>query len=148
GTLGRAAAGLAVLERDAAPRGVDPAWLDELTTAHLRPRPRVDEGRWLAEAGGVTAMMDLSDGLATELGRLLAEGGAGARVNVEWLPMAAATRAVADTLDIDPIDWVTGGGEDYELLVVCEPAAFERLRDGLARATATPLTAVGDVVAG
>ena len=62
--------------------------------------------------------------------------------------MAAATRAVADTLDIDPIDWVTGGGEDYELLVVCEPAAFERLRDGLARATATPLTAVGDVVAG
>jgi thiamine-monophosphate kinase len=108
----------------------------------------VDEGRWLAGAGGVTAMMDLSDGLATDLGRLLAESHAGARVDVERLPIAEATRAVADALDADPIDWGTGGGEDYELLVVCEPAAFERLRDGLNAATGATLTAVGEVVAG
>ncbi len=148
GTLGRSAAGLAVLEREAAPLGVDAALLDDVTGAHLRPRPRVEEGRWLAEAGGVTAMMDLSDGLATDLGRLVAESHAGARVDVERLPIAAATRTVADALDVDPVDWATGGGEDYELLVICEPTAFERLRDGLAAATGTPLTAVGEVVAG
>jgi len=148
GTLGRSAAGLAVLEREAAPRGVEAALLDEVTGAHLRPHARVDEGRWLAGAEGVTAMMDLSDGLATDLGRLVAESGAGARVDVERLPIAEATRAVADALDVDPVDWATGGGEDYELLVVCDPAAFAQLRDGLADATGTPLTAVGEVVAG
>jgi thiamine-monophosphate kinase len=148
GTLGRSAAGLAVLERDTAPGGVDSAALDEVTGAHLRPRARVTEGAWLAGAGGVTAMMDLSDGLATDLGRLVAESGVGAHVDVERLPIAAATRAVAEALDADPVDWATGGGEDYELLVVCEAAAFERLRDGLAGATGTALTAVGEVVAG
>ena len=147
-TLGRAAAGLAVLERETAPRGVDSALLDDVTGAHLRPRARVDEGRWLADAGGVTAMMDLSDGLATDLGRLVAESGVGAHVDVERLPIAAATRAVADALDVDPVDWATGGGEDYELLVVCDPVLFARLRDGLADATGTALTAVGEIMAG
>ena len=92
--------------------------------------------------------MDLSDGLATDLGRLLAESGAGARVDVERLPIAAATRVVAEALDADPVDWATGGGEDYELLVVCEPTALARLRDGLPAATGTMLTAVGEIVAG
>jgi thiamine-monophosphate kinase len=148
GTLGRAAAGLAVLERETAPRGVETALLDEVTAAHLRPRPRVDEGRWLAAAGGVTAMMDLSDGLATDLGRLIAESGAGARVDLQRLPVADATRVVADALDRDSLDWATGGGEDYELLVVCEAAALERLRAGLEDATQTTLSAIGEIVAG
>ena len=148
GTLGRAAAGLAVLERKTAPRGVEAALLDEVTTAHLRPCPRVAEGRWLAGAGGVTAMMDLSDGLATDLGRLIVESGAGARVDLERLPVADATRVVADAHDIDTLDGATGGGEDYELLVVCEGPAFERLCAGLEDATGTTLTAIGEIVAG
>src|ERR1051325_3928395 len=48
GTPGRSAAGLAILERAAAPRELDPDTLAELAAAHLRPRPRVAEGRWLA----------------------------------------------------------------------------------------------------
>ena len=148
GTLGRAAAGLAVLERDTAPPGIEPALLAEVTAAHLRPRPRVSEGRWLAEAGDVTAMMDLSDGLATDLARLIGESGAGARVNVERLPVADATRMVAEALEVDAAAWATGGGEDYELLVVCKPTALARLREGLAETTSTVLTAVGEIVAG
>ena len=148
GTLGQAAAGLAILERETAPRGVDAAPLDEVTAAHLRPRPRVEEGHWLAGAGGVTAMMDLSDGLATDLARLITESGVGARVAVEQLPIAEATRRVAEALDVDPVDWATGGGEDYELLVACEPAALERLREGLRRATGTMLTAIGEIAVG
>jgi len=148
GTLGRSAAGLALLERDTAPSGVDAACLADVTGAHLRPRARVDEGRWLASAGGVTAMMDLSDGLATDLGRLASESGVGARVDVDAIPIGEATRAVAAALDTDPVDWATGGGEDYELLVVCEREAFPRLRDGLGKATGTTLTAVGELLAG
>ena len=148
GTLGRAGAGLAVLERHQAPSGVPPADLAEVTDAHLRPRPRVAEGRWLADAGSVTAMMDLSDGLATDLPRLLVESGAAARIDLARLPIAPAVRAVEAAIHHDPIAWATGGGEDYELLVTCERAAFERLRAGLATATGTALTAVGEIGGG
>jgi thiamine-monophosphate kinase len=145
GTLGRSAAGLAVLEREAAPPGVASDLLAEMTDAHLRPRPRVAEARWLATAGGVTAMMDLSDGLATDLPRLAAESGVGATVYIDRLPVSLATRAVAAALIHDPIAWATGGGEDYELLVTCDRAAFERLRAGLSGAM---LTAVGEITGG
>ncbi|MGH7392925.1 MAG: thiamine-phosphate kinase, partial [Candidatus Rokuibacteriota bacterium] len=146
--LGRSAAGLAVLERATAPPGAGAEALAEVTAAHLRPRPRVAEGQWLAAAGGVTAMMDLSDGLATDLAHIADESGAGARVELERVPVAPAARQVAERAGADALAWATGGGEDYELLVVCDPAAFERLREGLPRATGTPLTRVGEMTAG
>ncbi len=147
GALGRAAAGLAVLERGTAPAGVDAAQLAEVTGAHLRPQPRVREGEWLAAAGGVTAMMDLSDGLGLDLPRLLGESGVGAGVDVDRLPIDGATRAVAAALGADPRAWATGGGEDYELLLTCEPGALARLQGGLAEACGTRLTPIGEVTA-
>ena len=145
GALGLAAAGLAVLERGTAPAGVAPAALEEVKAAHLRPRPRVQEGQWLAAAGGVTAMIDLSDGLATDLGRICEESRVGAAVELARLPLNAAARAVAAAVGGDPLAWATGGGEDYELLVTCQPDAFVRLADGLAAATGTTLTAIGAI---
>jgi thiamine-monophosphate kinase len=145
GTLGRAAAGLAILEREAAPAGVSPALLADVTAAQVRPRPRVAEAQWLAAAGGVSAMMDVSDGLATDLPRLVAESGCGAVVHLEHLPLAASTRTVAAALEQDARALATGGGEDYELLLTCAPDDFERLRAGLSEATGVPLTAVGQI---
>jgi thiamine-monophosphate kinase len=147
GTLGRSAAGLALLEREAAPAGLSPADVAQVTDAHRRPRPRVREGQWLAAAGGVTAMMDLSDGLGIDLPRLLDESRAGAVVDVERLPVDDATRAVARALGVDPLAWATGGGEDYELLLTCERAAFERLQGGLAESGGR-LTAIGEITTG
>jgi thiamine-monophosphate kinase len=146
GSLGRSAAGLAVLERDAAPAGVAADVLAEVTAAHLRPQPRVREGVWLGAAGGVTAMIDLSDGLVTDVGHLAEESRVGFRIDLGPLPVAEATRSVAAALGENPMAWATGGGEDYELLLACAPDAFERLRDGLGQATGTALTAVGEVV--
>lgn len=148
GTLGRSAAGLALLARRGAPAGVDAAILADATTAHLRPRPRVQEGRWLGAADGVTAMIDLSDGLATDLGHIAEESGVAARVDLERVPVAESTRRLARRLRRDALQWATSGGEDYELLLTCRPEAFERLREGLAAATGTPLTAVGEVTEG
>jgi len=147
GTVGRAAAGLAVLDRAKAPPGVPAEWLADVTGAHLRPRPRVAEGQWLASAGGVTAMIDLSDGLATDLGHLAEESGVGARVEIERLPIAESTRGLARALGDDPLAWATGGGEDYELLLTCEPNAFSRLGEGLERATGARLSRIGEIVA-
>lgn len=146
GPLGRSAAGLAVLERGPAP-ALPAEILADVTSAHRRPRPRVREGRWLGEAPGVTAMIDLSDGLATDLGHVVEESGVGARVDLERLPVGEAARAVADALAADALAWGTGGGEDYELLLTCEPATWPALREGLERATGTRLHAVGEITA-
>ena len=143
GTLGRSAAGLAVLERDHAPAGIDAATLAEMTAAHLRPRPRAAEGRWLGATEGVTAMMDLSDGLAIDLPRLCAESGIGATVQLDAVPIAPGTRRVAAAVDRDALAWATGGGEDYELLVACAPDAFPQLEEGLRTTTRTTLTRIG-----
>src|SRR5207249_10720511 len=148
GALGRAAAGLAVLERETTPAGVAPAALDQVKAAHLRPRPRVREGQWLGAAGGVTAMIDLSDGLATDLGRICEESRVGARVELARLPEDAAARAVAAAVGADALAWATGGGADYALLVTCHPRAFTRLADGCADATGTTLPAFGEITPG
>jgi len=148
GTLGRSAAGLAVLERGTAPAELDAATLAQVTAAHLRPLPRVAEGVWLAAAGGVTGMMDLSDGLAIDLPRLLQESGVAADVDVGRLPVDASARAVATAIGLDPVAWATGGGEDYELLLTCDSAAFDRLQRGLAEACGTALTSIGTIAAG
>lgn len=145
GALGRAAAGLAVLERPAAPAGLEAGALAEVTAAHLRPRPRAAEGAWLAAAGGVSAMIDLSDGLATDLGHILEESGVGARVDLTRVPVADSTRRVAEALRVDALAWATSGGEDYELLLTCAADGFARLREGLLSATRTRLTAIGQI---
>jgi len=147
GTLGRSAAGLAVLERERPLQGVDPTAVAEVTAAHLRPRPRVREGMWLAAAGGVTAMMDISDGIGIDLPRMAGESRAGAVIVVDRLPLDEATRTLATTLGLDPVAWATGGGEDYELLLACEAGVLPRLQRGLAEAWRTPLTAIGEVTA-
>ena len=86
--------------------------------------------------------------VATDLPRLLAESAAGATIELTRLPIAPAARAVAAALEQDALAWATGGGEDYELLVTCERAAFERLRAGLTAAAGTTLTAVGEIRGG
>jgi thiamine-monophosphate kinase len=147
GSVGRSAAGLALLEAVSAPRGLAAAAGADVTAAHLRPRPRTREGQWLAAAGGVTSMIDLSDGLATDLGHLCEESRVGARVELGRLPVDASVHAVAQALERDALAWCTGGGEDYELLLTCAPAAFGRLAEGLASTTGTRLTAVGEMTA-
>jgi thiamine-monophosphate kinase len=145
GPLGRSAAGLAVLERPSVPGGIDAAILAEVTSAHLRPVPRVAEGQWLGAAGVVRAMIDLSDGLATDLGHIAEESGVHCRVEIERVPISPATREVARALGADARAWATGGGEDYELLLTCDARAFDGLGDGLARMTGLRLHAIGRV---
>jgi thiamine-monophosphate kinase len=146
GPLGRSAAGLSVLDRPGVPAGLAEATVAEVTGAHLRPVPRVEEGRWLGRAGGVTSMIDLSDGLATDLTHVADESRVHCRVDVDRVPIDAATREVARALGADPLAWAAAGGEDYELLLTCAPDALDRLSEGLAQQTGTRLHAIGTVV--
>ena len=148
GSLGRAAGGLAVLEmghQRAREAGLGAPHWEALTAAHLRPTARIEEGRWLGAVPGVHAMMDCSDGLSTDLGHICRESGVGARVLLDRVPVAAEARAAAAAIGADALRWAVSGGEDFELLLTCDPAAVEALASGLTRATGTPLTVIGEI---
>lgn len=99
--------------------------------AHLEPIPRVAAGQALAACGAVHAMMDISDGLASEVHHMARESGVGIRLHAGQVPVAEAAREVARLLDQDPFAWALGGGEDYELLFTYDPAGEERVRAAL-----------------
>jgi thiamine-monophosphate kinase len=64
---------------------------------------------------------------------------------LDRLPLAPSAREAAQALDKDALEWATGGGEDYELLLTCDPAAVDSIRIGLYDATGTTLTVIGRV---
>jgi len=125
GTLGEAEHGLRLLEEK---RGrIDPK--NVAMRKHLYPEPRLELGRWLAERKLATAMMDVSDGLSSDLPRLCAASGVGALLDPAKLPVLrglALEHARQLTLH---------GGDDYELLFTVSPrnlallsAKFQKLR--------------------
>jgi thiamine-monophosphate kinase len=143
GTLGGSAAGLAVLERG--PGGLSPATVEAVVRAHRLPTPRVAEGRLIHASGEATAMIDVSDGLATDLGHLATESRVGARIDADALPVSEATRAVAGELGADPLGWALSGGEDYELLFTARADRAGELARAVADRTGTPVSRIGEV---
>jgi thiamine-monophosphate kinase len=143
GTLGASAAGLAVLERGAG--ALPPAVVEAVVRPHRVPTPRVVESRLIRDSGWATAMIDLSDGLASDLGHIATESHVGARVDVETLPVSEATRAVGRALGVDPASWALSGGEDYELLFAAAPDRAAELGSRVTEQTGTPVHQIGEV---
>lgn len=157
GSLGGAAGGLLALRAGAvdrhaieseiaAPTGAD--GLAVLAVRQLRPSARLQEARALS-AFPVTAAIDVSDGLAIDLHRLLRASGAGCRVDAASVPVDPELRFLRDTLPDapDPLDLALAGGEDFELLVTMGPDVVEDAQVALDE-TGTGLTAIGEVAAG
>ena len=136
GELGASAAGLLALEG-----GGSGPW--RLVRRHLRPEPRVAAGSAAARLGA-NAMIDLSDGLASDARRVCEPSGVGCRVNLDLLPVAGDTRRFLETLGRDPEIVAAAGGEDYELLI----SAPEPVLEELARSVEVPLTTIGEVTDG
>ncbi|PPB50562.1 thiamine-phosphate kinase [Arthrobacter pityocampae] len=143
GTPGRAAAGLALLEdkrllEDGRPSRDFGAVGEELVAAQLRPRPPLALGPAAAVAGA-SAMLDISDGLIRDAGRIATASGVGLDLDPEALRQyAAPLEEAAALLGVDAMEWVLGGGEDHGLLATFPQGAL--LPDGF--------TAVGSVVPG
>ncbi len=88
-----------------------------LLERYLKPRARFDIVRSLADEGIVpTSMIDISDGLASDLLQICKASKCGARIYLERLPIARQTNALAEEMHIDPVVASLNGGEDYELL--------------------------------
>jgi thiamine-monophosphate kinase len=147
GALGASAGGLELLRapaHDVAPV-VSSDWGRSLLEAHLRPAARVGEGQTLAQSGA-TAMIDVSDGLTKDLGRLCEASHVGAAVVLADLPLALSLKELADVLPgVDPLTFALEGGEDYELLAALPPGAVRRTAAKLAERFGTQLTQIGEI---
>jgi thiamine-monophosphate kinase len=108
---------------------------------HLYPEPRLALGRWLAENRLASAMMDLSDGLSTDLPRLCAASKVGARIEAEKLP-AVRLRKGVQSLDEDSLRLALHGGDDYELLFTVPRKRLNQIPRSVA---GVPLTAIGKI---
>ncbi len=118
---------------------------EHAVAAHRRPQPRVAEGRWLAASAHVHAMMDCSDGLSTDLHRLVRASGAGARI--ESVPVARDAAAAAALTGEDPAAFALEGGEDFELIATVDARAYRHLAQRFHARFGRPLFRVGTIQA-
>jgi thiamine-monophosphate kinase len=135
GTLGDSAAGLEIMKRGSGTRGQGTGrtagrspgpGTKKLIERHLRPVPRLEEGRAVALSRSATAMIDVSDGLSSDLGHICEESGVGAEVHEDRIPLSPALRR-AGGLRERPVRYALTGGEDYELLFTVPPSKTGKL---------------------
>lgn len=142
GTLGDSAAGLEkVLLRG--PGGER----DRLERAHLTPAPRVEEGRFLAAGTAVTSCIDLSDGLATDLGHICRLSGVGAVIDEKSLPLSEEFRSQVTEDREQALRLALSGGEDYQLCFTVKPEQAADLEREYHRSFGDEIRAVGEIVA-
>lgn len=140
GQLGSSGAGLACLK---APNWkVKPEIRQFLIKKHLMLSPRLVEGQKIASSQIATSMIDLSDGLASDLHRLAEESKVGAVLWEDEFPTALATEQLAKVMGKSLLEWILYGGEDYELLFAVPPNKKEKLKQTLS----FPHTLIGEIV--
>ncbi|MGH9427436.1 MAG: thiamine-phosphate kinase [Terriglobia bacterium] len=94
---------------------------------HLRPQPRCSAGRLLAAQKLASAMIDLSDGLSTDLGHLCRQSGVGALIEASRIPLARISPGHRQLLPNAPLHYALHGGEDYELLFTVPSRLSQRV---------------------
>ena len=136
--------GLRLLRGEKSSKGS--GWRRTARRAHLRPEARWREGLAAARSGAVAAMIDVSDGIRTDLSHLLERDGLGAVLTEESFPVSRSFRAASEALGVDPLDAFLAGGEDYELLMAVRPERLGRFLQS-ARAFPSGAALIGAVTA-
>ena len=147
GTLGDSGAGLEILKsgvrdnkREKRDEGRETRDVKNLIQKHLRPAPRVAEGRKIALAGCASSMIDISDGLSSDLAHICGASGVGALLFSDAIPLSESLLKSSAQLSKPPLHYALSGGEDYELLFTVPPEKIKKLHTlGIA------LTEIGEV---
>ena len=133
GELGASAAGLLALERGM-------TGPERLIRKCLRPEPRLEAGRVAARLGAA-AMIDLSDGLASDVRHVCDRSEVGCIVDLDLLPVRDDTRGLARSLGRDPEVLAATGGEDYEIMICASESVLDTVRESLG----VSFTVIGEI---
>lgn len=147
GSLGGAAAGLRLVERGAHLaeqhlQDEDSQKLDHVLLRQLRPEPRVGWGIVLGDEKLATSMIDISDGLSSDLNHLCSASGVGALIDSSLLPIDSQVTELCGRRALDPLQLALHGGEDFELLFTVNPADVAKLPR---RVDGTQITRIGEI---
>jgi len=143
GTLGDSRAGLHLMLNQIP---ADEPALRYLWQAHALPKPYLHEGRYLAQSGGVTAAIDTSDGLSSDIQHIAEESGVGARLYADRFPISDALSTFCRGIESDPVEWALSGGEDYTLVCTVSPEQIESVCRGYEETFASPLHRIGEIL--
>jgi len=140
GTVGKAAAGRFLLQHPE----VRVPGAAALAAAYRRPSPRVQAAQILGERPP-SAMIDTSDGTASDLLHLVEASNVGVRLDEDRLPQPEGLPQAARAAGLDPAAWALAGGEDYELLFTAD-RGFDALAPDAAERMRVPLTRIGEIL--
>ena len=141
GTLGRAQLGLELILRGMAGRRK----YRKLLLPHYYPMLPLDLGLWLGRNHLPSAMMDISDGLSTDLARLCRASGVGARIYADQIPAVIVPSLLPRLTEVTPLTLALHGGEDYGLLITVPRRMLRRIPRNFGQ---TQITSIGEVVRG
>ncbi len=112
---------------------------------HKGPTPRIEQGIWLGYSQSVHAMMDISDGVASDLRHILKASGTGAQIELSSIPISHFGTTPPSQEDLE---FALSAGEDYELLLTIEADNFDKLSQEYLERFNTPLYPIGKIIAG
>jgi len=147
GTPGQSALGLKILSSPRKKWKGGKTSQKKMIQAHLDPVPRLAESQKLVNSGArITAMIDISDGLAQDLLHICKAGNVGAVIKEEWLPRSRELERLTSLNKLDIMDYLLAGGEDYELLFTLKSEDVRKIIIQFNHAK-TPVTQIGEVTA-
>lgn len=120
----------------------------KLIQKHFRPKPNVAEGLFLAEFSAVHAMIDLSDGIFSDIQRIQEMSHCSAKIYLDKLPCSEEFIKVAATINVNPFEFAVIGGEDYCLLTTIDPKQYENIALKFLKKFKRPLSAIGVITSG
>lgn len=142
GHLGSSGAGLRVLLQDLPLNAITLPLVQE----HHRPRPHLKEGQWLAKQQAVHAMIDISDGISSDIQHIAEQSDCGAMIDLDALPMTAQLSQAASSFGWNPQELALSAGEDYSLLLTVAPQIYDQLQKDFFAHFHQPLFKIGTII--
>ncbi|UCE06072.1 MAG: thiamine-phosphate kinase [bacterium] len=142
GNLGASGAGFFVLEK----YGKNAKQFNDLVQKHLQPIPRIKIGQRIAQSGFATTMIDVSDGIASDLYHICTMSGVGAEIYQSKLPLPDGINKIVSLSGKSSLHLALHTGEDYELLFTIKPDTPKSIIDSIAQETGILVTEIGRIL--
>lgn len=149
GFLGSAAAGLHICQHENTyPDLIEHNRWNELVQCHLNPHCEIEYAQQLAVTGAISAMQDISDGIATDLGHICKQSGIGARIFADKIPAHPQLVQYCTERKLDPLDFQLKGGEDCQLVFTVKKEFLEGFERKIVEKSGRRPWRIGEIVAG